>query len=128
MASASSTVKSWLLPVVTATYGYALTQNDDSVAILGMTAVLSFGFLDAHYLRQERAFRALYRAAIDRRVPIYEMNNSVYYGKSNGDDEDEREENCRWQRVLWSWSIAGFYLPILGVGAIVAIRSSHLLA
>lgn len=120
MASASSTAKGWLLPVATATYGYAITQADTGVAVLGTAAVLMFGTLDAHYLRQERAFRALYRAAIEGRVPTYEMNNAPYYCKENNDGHDERQENCRWCRVFLSWSVGGFYGPILVAGVIVA--------
>lgn len=120
MASASSTAKGWLLPVATATYGYALTQADARVALLGLGAVLLFGTLDAHYLRQERAFRALYRAAVEGRVSTYEMSTVPYYGKANNDEQDERQENCRWPQVIMSWSVGGFYIPILGVGALIA--------
>jgi len=79
MSSSSSTAKGWLLPVVTATYGYAASQRSAEVALLGMAAVGLFAFLDAHYLRQERAFRALYRAAVAGSVAVYEMNNGPYF-------------------------------------------------
>ena len=62
MSAASSNAKAWLLPVVTATYGYALTQCAGSVALLGVGATLLFSYLDANYLRQEKRFRALYKA------------------------------------------------------------------
>jgi histidine triad (HIT) family protein len=119
MASASSTAKGWLLPVVTATYGYALTQDDPQVAGLGLAAVLLFGTLDAHYLRQERAFRALYRAAVERRVPVYEMNSGRFFGKPNRDEDDERHENCKWRHVIFSWSVGGFYGPIVTLGGVL---------
>lgn len=61
MSAASSSAKAWLLPVVTAAYGYALTQNADSVALLGLGATLLFAYLDANYLPQEKRFRALYK-------------------------------------------------------------------
>ena len=41
MSAASSTAKAWLLPVVTAAYGYALTQNAESVALLGVGVTVS---------------------------------------------------------------------------------------
>ncbi len=118
MASASSTAKSWLLPVATAAYGYALTKHRPTVALLGVAAVLLFASLDAQYLRQERAFRALYKAAVDDDVDLYDMATNRYYGKANGDQNDTRQENCRMTRVLWSWSLGGFYLPlaVLGLG------------
>lgn len=62
MSAASSTTKGWLLPVVTATYGYAVVNREMSVALLGIAAVLLFAVIDANYLNQERAFRRLYDA------------------------------------------------------------------
>ena len=70
MAHSSTQAKSWLLPVVTATFGYALTQRSGTVAMLGIAAVLLFGYMDASYLRQERAYRRLYNAVVaGKKVP-----------------------------------------------------------
>ena len=57
MSQASSSAKTWLLPIVTLTYGYAVTKEQWWVAVMGMIAVTIFGVLDANYLKQERAFR-----------------------------------------------------------------------
>lgn len=122
MASASSSSKSWLLPVITAAYGYALTQEADSIAAVGIGATLLFAALDAHYLRQERAFRCLFRRTVERKVPVYDMNNRVYYGKPNADEEDQREENCQWRKVVFSWSLSGFYGPMALGGVAIIIR------
>jgi hypothetical protein len=119
MASASSNAKSWLLPVVTATYGYALVKNAESVALLGIAAVIVFAMLDAQYLRQERAFRALYRDAVAGNVPLFELSPARYFNKPNGDEEDTRSESCKWRKVIWSWSLGGFYGPLGVVGAAV---------
>lgn len=129
MSAASSTAKGWLLPVVTATYGFALTQNDGSVALLGMTAVGLFAMLDANYLRQEQAYRRLYDTVARkvRPVPSFTLDPSeadeapppgvaprnrivVYIG--------------RWlpgSRVWLSWSIAPFYGGLLLVGLFIAV-------
>lgn len=123
MASASSTAKGWLLPVVTAAYGYALTKSEWSVAGLGLLAAVLFGILDAHYLRQERAFRALYRSAVQAKVDVYEMNYTRFYGKRNNDPDDEREINCRWGKVIFSWTVGGFYGPVIVVGLLIMIKS-----
>lgn len=64
MAHSSTQAKSWLLPVVVATFGYALTQRSGTVALLGVAAILLFGYMDASYLRQERAYRRLYNAVV----------------------------------------------------------------
>ena len=75
MSAASTSAKSWLLPVVTATYGYGMTQNAWSVIMLGLGAVVLFMFLDAHYLGQEKAYRALYDAvARDKGIPVFSLD------------------------------------------------------
>ena len=121
MSTASSTSKSWLLPVVTAAYGYAVVQTQPGVALLGLLAVLVFAALDAHYLRLERAFRALFRRTVLGAVAPYEMNPRPYFRSSNGDADDLREENCRWSKVIWSWSIAGFYGAFAIAGFVIAL-------
>ena len=79
MAGASSSAKGWLLPVVTATYGYAITKTEWAVAALGVLAVVLFGFLDANYLKHERSFRELYKAVIknDSRVPVSQPRHNI---------------------------------------------------
>jgi len=121
MAAASSTTKGWLLPVITATYGYALVQRAFAVALLGLAAAVVFGILDAHYLRQERAFRVLFRAIAGGSVGDYDMNAGRYFHRPNGDGDDEREENCHWRYVICSWAVGAFYGPLITVGVLVAI-------
>lgn len=136
MSMASSNAKSWLLPVVTAAYGYALTQRADSVALLGIMAVLVFAFLDANYLRQEKAYRKLYDdvAGLDRSgqgprtIPIFSMD------PSDADDPIEASSSTgrklvklgrRWfpSWAVWSsWSVAPFYGPLLVAGIAIFLR------
>jgi hypothetical protein len=124
MAAASSTSKGWLLPVVTATYGFALVQCEPMVAGLGIVAIAVFGVLDAHYLRQERAFRVLFREVARNKVRDYDMNVKRYFHKPNGDEDDERDENCHWWHVICSWALLGFYGPLVVVGAAVIVIAS----
>lgn len=134
MSAASSSAKSWLLPVVTAAYGFALTQPSRSVALLGIAAVLLFMFLDANYLRQERAYRKLYDAVAKgtRDVPLFSLD------PSEADDPIEPSARLherlriilgRWMPSwgVWaSWSIFPFYgaLLIIGIGIYVRITLS----
>ena len=75
MSAASTSTKSWLLPVVTATYGYGMTQNAWSVIALGLGAVLLFMFLDAHYLDREKAYRDLYDAVARKKgIPLFSLD------------------------------------------------------
>lgn len=126
MSSASSTAKGWLLPVVTATYGYAIVQHARSVALLGIAAVLLFAFLDANYLKQEKAYRRLYRAIV--RNPQKDWQFSLDLTDA---DEPRGQECCckpvlrfvaRWipgPRVWFSWSIMPFYGALVIVGLFI---------
>lgn len=117
MSGASSSAKTWLLPVVTAAYAFMLIEGADSVGFLGLAAVLVFGVLDARYLRLERAFRALYADAVAGRAAVFNMNPTPYYNRANGDPNDSRSLSGQWKHVIWSWTIAGFYIPFALVGA-----------
>jgi histidine triad (HIT) family protein len=129
MSSASSSAKGWLLPVVTATYGYALTKKQSPVALLGVTAVLLFGFLDANYLRQEKAYRRLYDAVArgSREIPLFSLDPSHA-------DDPIPPAATRWQKVrlllgrwfpnrnVWlSWSVAPFYGTLIVIGCSIAL-------
>lgn len=131
MASASSTAKGWLLPVVTAAFGLALTQKSGSVALLGIAAVVVFAYIDANYLRQEKAFRRLYDAvaAAVPEVPGYCMSTSHVTPSTvvASDIRDSSRLQRLWSRVrgwfpeqeVWlSWSIAPFYGTLLAVGLV----------
>lgn len=132
MSAASSQAKAWLLPVVTAAYGYALTQRADSVAWLGVMATLVFAYLDANYLRQEKRFRSLYKA-------VASGTSSIGAFSLQPDDlppETPREDRGDWPEGTWiwinrflpgprvwrSWSIACFYGPLALGGVVIACR------
>lgn len=131
MSAASSNAKAWLLPVVTATYGYALTRHAGIVALLGVLAAALFGFLDANYLRQEQAYRALYDAVAQgtRDVPLFSLD--VAHASDPTPEPVTRRERAlarlhRWipsGRVWASWSIAPFYGVLLLVGVAIFIAA-----
>ena len=124
MSMASSNAKSWLLPVVTAAYGYALTQRADSVALLGIMAVLVFAFLDANddVAGLDRSGQG------PRTIPIFSMD------PSDADDPIEASSSTgrklvklgrRWfpSWAVWSsWSVAPFYGPLLVAGIAIFLR------
>jgi histidine triad (HIT) family protein len=121
MSLASASAKTWLLPIVTAAYGYALTKNTWSVAALGIGAVLVFGLLDANYLKQERAFRQLYdRVASGGRIPHFSMNPTL------AASESKRINYWPEWPDIKSWAVAPVYGPLLIVGlGIVAWQLFH---
>ena len=130
--AASSSAKSWLLPIVTATFGFALTQHSWALAALGMIAVVLFAYLDANYLKSEKEFRRLYNtvARSSRKVPLFTLD-PVDAEQSLPDDASP---STRWrrfkkayvpERAIWaSWSIAPFYLALFLLGAGVLMVSA----
>lgn len=116
MSTASSNVKTWLLPIVTAAYGYATVQRSWGVAALGAGAVLIFAVLDANYLKQEQAFRRLYdRVAAGDPIPQFAMNPTL--AATTG---ARRDYWPSWSQFR-SWSIALVHGPMLFLGlALVA--------
>ena len=120
MAQASTNAKSWLLPVVTAAYGYAASQHEPVVAYLGIAAAALFSYIDAEYLRRERAFICLYRAAARGAASGFDMSPNSYLKKTNGTKDPDF---CSFGSAYFSWSVGAFYVPIGVVGIIVAVIS-----
>lgn len=131
MSAASSSAKGWLLPVATATYGFALIQNSRAVTMLGLAAVVLFMFLDANYLRQERAYRRLYdtvargtRAVSEFSLDPSEANDPI--PAPAGWSERVKTVVGLWVPTwsVWaSWSILPFYGAFLLIGVGIYIRA-----
>ncbi len=131
MSAASTTAKSWMLPVLTLTYGYSITKKMGSIALLGVGATLLFAYLDANYLRQEKRFRRLYKAVAEGRdeVAAFSLNpDDVTPDAVAGSDEDWARWMPRWinrfipgPAVWFSWAIGPFYLVLVIAGVAVAL-------
>lgn len=117
MSSAAALVKGWALTVATATYGYAGTKDSIPVALIGIGAVLLFGYLDARYLRQEKQYRALYDAARRNEVELYELDAATYCATR----PKEEATAWGWRKVVGSWSVRDFYGVIVFAGLLVLI-------
>ncbi|MBD0020855.1 HIT domain-containing protein [Gordonia sp. (in: high G+C Gram-positive bacteria)] len=130
--AASASTKGWLLPVVTAVFGFALTQHVWLLALLGICLIAVFAYVDANYLRSEKAYRELYKTVSrsERTVPHFTL-----------DPTDAREPlpadapaAAKWktwcvtyvpEREVWkSWSIAPFYCAMLLLGVGVAVTAA----
>lgn|GEM_PF-78610 len=128
--AASSSAKGWLLPVATAAFGLALTQHVWPLAFLGIVAVILFAYLDANYLRSERAFRNLFNTVVrtERMVPLFTLDPEDAHEApaagalgDSGWKKFKRAYVPEWS-VWQSWSIAPFYgaLLTLGTGVLIA--------
>jgi len=109
MASEANTLKAWLVPVVTAAYGYAVVRDSWVVALVGILATAILGWQAANYLRQERAYRDLYGSAITAGSVTFNMNPGDHLPPWRGK-----------KSVLWSWSVFGFFGSII-IGGLVII-------
>lgn len=111
MAQSSSNTKSWLLPVVTAAYGYSFTKSSVALAVLGIVATVVFAILDVGYLRTERKYRNLYEriAAGDPDVAPYSLNYQC-------SGETRKTRFLNYCSVIKGWAIWPFYGALLVSG------------
>lgn len=134
MSAASSYAKSWLLPVVVATYGYALSVHNPWVALLGVAAVLLFLYVDANYLREEKRYRRLYRAVaageelppftLDPNDALPEKGDTRCLAEWKSGRQDRLSAYVPPWGVVKSWSIAPFYTPLALVGLVIAVTTT----
>jgi len=98
MASEANSLKAWLAPVATASYGYAVVNESWKVALLGVVASVALGWQAASYLRQERAFRVLYDRTVQGETSAYSMDIREFLGS--------------WfqrRSAILSWSVLGYF-------------------
>lgn len=124
-AAASSAAKGWLIPIITATSGLAVTQHSRSLAMLGIVSVALFAYLDANYLRSEKQFRQLYNiiARSNRKLPPFTLDPADIKNFSETPEPPKRNfirEYIPDSSVWTSWSIAPFYtiLFMLSLGVL----------
>lgn len=106
--SASATLKGWLIPVVTAAYGFAYVNRNVPVLLLGMFFVVMCYVLDSSYLFYGRRYIDLYNAVILRDGSIPWMSL----------DWKNIPEPYRRSRIsaFGSRLLLMFYVPIFVVG------------
>jgi len=130
--AASASAKGWLLPVVTAVLGFALTQHVWLLALLGMLLTAVFAYVDASYLRSEKAYRNLYNVVSRsiRVTPRFTLDPTDAHEPPYGD----APSLTKWKalrdkyippRAVWtSWAIAPFYSAMLLLGIGVAVTAA----
>ena len=93
----------------------ALKSPTNVVVLAGLVPVLLFWLLDAQYLRLERLYRYLYddiRHNDSESPERFSMNVGKYVQQAKPSD--------RLLRVAFSWSVLGFYGPIVLILLVVA--------
>lgn len=108
LANNSFVMKGWALTLTSALLGFAATRGDALLAFLALVAVLAFWFLDAYFLRQERAFRLMFADVAAKKVAGFNLNPAPY------------AKQVKWWPVLRSVSLGVFYGALLILSLVLA--------
>lgn len=115
MAGASANSKTWLLPIATAAYGYAIVNKSIMVTVLGMIATFILACLDAGYLTNERRYRQLYNQIISNSNTVVPFSLSCYRNTTGWTRFKE------YLKALISWSILLFYGALFLTGIAIML-------
>lgn len=115
LAGNSASCKTWCIALVSAMMSLASATKVPSLAVVGIVSVFIFGYLDASYLAQERAFRNLMKSFIQK------LRAGKYTHADVFETECKIEGGERW-RAFWSWPVAPMYvtLILLAIGLFAA--------
>lgn len=113
LAQGSNSAKGFSLTIAAAAFGFAALNQAWYLSLLGLAVILSFSLLDMHYLYQERLFRCLYREIGNRNVTHFAMDKDAY-----------KPQHSRWD-TYFSWSVLGFYAPLMFTGLVVVVIALH---
>lgn len=109
LANNSFVMKGWALTLTSALLGFAAARGDALLAFLALVAVLAFWFLDAYFLRQERAFRLMFADVAAKKVTGFSLNPATY------------AKQVKWWPTLRSVSLGVFYGALLTLSLALAI-------
>lgn len=109
LANNSFLMKGWALTLSSAILGFAVTQRSYLLALTAVIPAGAFWLLDTYYLRQERAFRAMYADVAAKQITNFVIDSRRYASRQ------------RWLSAGFSVSLWVFYVSIIGVSAIVAL-------
>ncbi|MCI0144158.1 hypothetical protein KNN17_21655 [Arthrobacter bambusae] len=106
LAGNSFLMKGWALTVSSALLGLAVSQSKPLMALIAAMPALAFWIQDTYFLRQERAFRAMFDDIAAKEISGFEIRPAPYAKRQ------------RW-RLAWSISLSGFYGSIIVVSVLV---------
>lgn len=105
-------VKGWAITLVGAFTGFAMTRDHAGLAAVGVVVPSFFWFLDATYLRSERAFRLLFeRVRTSGGTEPFFMNATAPQHLETLTDRDRG--SLRWRTVIWRPALSVFYCILI---------------
>jgi hypothetical protein len=78
LAQNSFQAKSWSVAIVTAILVLNSRLAQENTCALALFPAVCFWMLDAYYLREERLFRAVYKASIEGQIPPFSMDKGRF--------------------------------------------------
>ncbi|MEU0557422.1 hypothetical protein [Dactylosporangium sp. NPDC006015] len=105
LGTSSFLVKGWALTISAAFFAVTASKLNWGVSTAALVPILAFWYLDAFFLRQERAFRCLYDEVRrpDSALEMFSMNVG-HFLRSNS-----------WRSVALSSTMCAFYLPLVAI-------------
>lgn len=121
-------VKGWAITLAGAFSGFAITRDHVGLAAVGVAVPLFFWFLDATYLRSERAFRLLFeRVRTARGTEPFFMNATAPHYLETLANSDR--SSLRWRTVVWRPGLSVFYCTLIvsamAVTLVLAVTDSR---
>ncbi len=110
MAGASAAAKGWSITLAGAAFGVAVVRGSWYLFALGVVGLVVFGVIDGLYLHNERKFRDLYEAIVQNSIAPFSMSTTSLTVRPKS-------------RSYVSWSVLGFYGPLVLAGLILLIAS-----
>jgi hypothetical protein len=123
LAGNSFLVRGWALTVSAAFFGFAITQDDSRLALVGLLPVTLFFALDAYFLQAERLFRLLYDEVRD-------VGSDIEPFLLNATSDEFRKKmtaagkDVSWQAATWRPMLLLFYGGLTAIGIAVALATN----
>jgi hypothetical protein len=118
LAGNSAQSKTWCVTIVSALFGLAGATKSGKIAVAAIIPIIVFGFVDAAYLANEKAYRDLYNRIVSK---IRDRG----YGLSEYGDLNAPADAGHYIWALSSWSVWPVYLGLL-IAYVVVVLSGLL--
>lgn len=106
LAGNSAQAKTWCVAIVSALFGLAAATKSGRIAVAAIIPILVFGFVDAAYLANEKAYRDLYNRIVAK-------IRSGSYGLADYGDLSAPADAGHYIWALSSWSVWPVYLGLI---------------
>ncbi len=118
MAANSASCKTWCITIVAAIVVVVADKDKPSLGWLAVLPILVFAILDVYYLALEKGFVAAYNAFIQKLHNRTLAHSDLYSLTPTGYTTERQVE------ALKSFSVWGFYLPLLVLALLTVVLSS----